>query len=213
MNTAMAKQIYAITGRKPSVAYNFIDEAMYKHVKYSRSNSGIYRFLFLGSLSSRKQPAVLVEALKAIRGLGVDAFLTYVGSGPEVKTIARLANELRLREYIHITGFVSRPENIIIESDVLVLPSLSEGVSRAAMEALFLGVPCVLRDVDGSSELVFEGKNGSLFRDESKLAFSMLTAAGISRATEYRRCLLPDAFRQGFVAGQYLELFSSINVH
>lgn len=211
MNSAMAKQIHVISGRKPSVIGNFIDEAMYTSLERSKTNSGPYRFLFLGSLSSRKQPAVIVKALKELRVLGVQASLHYIGVGPELTAIERLADELQLRNCINISGFVSRPETYIVESDVLVLPSLSEGISRAAMEALFLGVPCVLRDVDGSSELIIEGKNGSTFRDETQLACSMLDAAEISRSTEYRECLLPHNFRQGYVKGQYLELISSIN--
>jgi glycosyltransferase involved in cell wall biosynthesis len=213
MNSAMAMQIHAITGRKPSVISNFIDEPMYKSVECSKSHFGSYRFLFLGSLSSRKQPAVIIKALKKIRDLGVDASLNYIGSGPEVTTIEKLADELRIRDYISISGFVSRPEIFIVESDVLVLPSLSEGISRAAMEALFLGVPCVLRDVDGSSELIIEGKNGSIFRDEAQLASSMLIAVEISRSNEYRQCLLPHKFRQSCVTGQYLELISSLNLY
>jgi glycosyltransferase involved in cell wall biosynthesis len=213
MNSSMARQIYTITGRQPSIIGNFIDEPMYKALECSRSNSGSYHFLFLGSLSSRKQPAVLIKALKKIRDLGIDAFLSYIGTGPEVATIEGLAAELSLRDYISIVGFVSRPETFIVESDVLVLPSLSEGISRAAMEALFLGVPCVLREVDGSSELIIEGKNGSTFRHEAELAHSMLIAADISRSTEYRQCLLPYKFRQACVLRQYLDLIKSIDGH
>ena len=51
----------------------------------------------------------------------------------------------------------------------MVLPSFSEGVSRSALEALFLGVPCVLRDVDGASELIHDGINGYLFNENSEL--------------------------------------------
>jgi glycosyltransferase involved in cell wall biosynthesis len=211
MNGAMAKQIHVISGRKPIVIGNFIDESMYTSLERSKSRSGPYRFLFLGSLSTRKQPAVIVKALKELRVLGVHASLHYIGVGPELTAIERLADELQLRNYITISGFVSRPETCIVESDVLVLPSLSEGISRAAMEALFLGVPCVLRDVDGCSELIIEGKNGSIFRDDAELAYSMLNAAEVSRSTEYRECLLPHCFRQACVTGQYLELISSIS--
>jgi glycosyltransferase involved in cell wall biosynthesis len=46
--------------------------------------------------------------------------------------------------------------------DVLVLPSLFEGVPRAVMEASAMGVPVVVTDVKGNREAVKEGENGLL---------------------------------------------------
>ena len=46
--------------------------------------------------------------------------------------------------------------------DVLVLPSLFEGVPRVVMEACAMGVPCVVTDVKGNREVVSQGRNGFL---------------------------------------------------
>ena len=91
----------------------------------------------------------------------------------------------------------------------LVLPSLSEGVSRSALEALYLGVPCVLRDVDGSSELIQEGINGYLFSENSELPNAMMRAVELSRNRNELVSLLPEKFRQKRAARQYLDLLES----
>lgn len=211
MNGAMAQQVYKVTNRKPHIISNFIDESLYKSLESSRSNSGSYQFLFLGSLSSRKQPSIIVRALKEIIDLGIDASLNFIGSGPEITTIENLVHELGLHEHIKISGFVDRPASSIVQSDVLVLPSISEGISRAAMEALFLGVPCVLRDVDGARELITHGANGATFCDDTELVTAMLHAAEISRRTEFRHCLLPRRFRQDYVIHNYLSMINTLN--
>ena len=211
MNAVMAEQIYKLTGRNPCVISNFIDEPTFKNLECSRSNFGQYRFIFLGSLTSRKQPVMIVRALKEIRDLGIDASLNYLGSGPEQTKIEKLVNELGLHNYIKIFGFIERPESLIVQSDVLVLPSLSEGISRAAMEALYLGVPCVLRDVDGNNELIKDGENGATFRNKAELVGAMLKAAEISRKTEYRECFLPPNFRQNFATEQYVKVIGALN--
>lgn len=211
MNAPMAHQIRKLTGSNPHVIGNFIDELSFKSLDSTKTNTGTYRFIFIGSLSSRKQPVLIVTALKMIRDLGIDASVDYLGTGPEKTNIERESNKLGLHKHIEFHGFIENPESFIVQSDVLVLPSLSEGVSRAAMEALYFGVPCVLRDVDGNSELINDGENGATFRDDAQLADAMLKAAKISRNSEVRQCLLPAKFRQHFAAEQYTSVIDAFN--
>jgi glycosyltransferase involved in cell wall biosynthesis len=114
-------------------------------------------------------------------------------------------------DYVKLHGFLSNPESIVIKADALVLPSLSEGISRAAMEALYLGIPCVLRDADGNQELVIDGVNGMVFADDLDLPDAMLRAAEISRQKRKRECLLPAGFRQRFAVNKYIELMDMSN--
>lgn len=74
------------------------------------------------------------------------------------------------------------------------------------MEALYVGIPCVLRDADGNTELVTDGINGAVFADESDLPDAMLRAARLSRLNNKRECLLPPDFRQHRAAKKYLVL-------
>lgn len=60
--------------------------------------------------------------------------------------------------------------------DVLVLPSLFEGVPRVVMEACAMGVPCVVSDVKGNREVVTHGRNGLLvpFGDVTALSGAIM---------------------------------------
>jgi glycosyltransferase involved in cell wall biosynthesis len=211
MNCPMARQVRAYTGMNPAVIGNFVDEASIEVWRRDSFVEGALRFVFVGSLTERKKPALLVHALKQIQLQGVAARVDFVGNGPLKDRLLADIAKLGLVGSVTLHGFVGEPARILAEADVMVLPSLSEGISRAALEALHLGVPCVLRDADGNSELVIEGNNGALFYSDEDLPAAMLRAAKISRAQCRRNSILPAAYRQATAARQYLELLESID--
>jgi glycosyltransferase involved in cell wall biosynthesis len=211
MNQSMAKQIRRYSGHTAEVIGNFIDEPRLNGRSFIRNEADPYVFVFVGSLTSRKQPRLLINALQDLHKRNVAALIEYVGVGPESKRIEEEVSRVDLVDFVKLHGFLSNPESIVIKADVLVLPSLSEGISRAAMEALYLGIPCVLREADGNLELVIDGVNGAIFTHDSDLPGAMLRAAEISRLYKKRECLLPAGFRQRFAAKKYIELMGMSN--
>jgi glycosyltransferase involved in cell wall biosynthesis len=206
MNQSMSKQIKKYSGHTSEVIGNFIDEErLNKRVIFKNKTDSLV-YVFVGSLTSRKQPGLLIRALRNLIQKDIKAYVEFVGAGPESKKIELDIRKYNLTNFVRLHGFLSDPESIIINADVLVLPSLSEGISRAAMEALYLGIPCVLRDADGNSELVIDGLNGAVFTNDLDLPVAMLRAAEISRLNQKRECLLPSEFRQEICSKKYTEL-------
>jgi glycosyltransferase involved in cell wall biosynthesis len=108
-------------------------------------------------------------------------------------------------------GHLSAPYQLLAQADTLVLPSSSEGVSRASLEALHLGVPCILRYIDGNAELIHSGVNGALFKRDEKLSNAMREVAVWSRSRgEKIESLIPPTFRQSFAAQRYMALMESL---
>ena len=111
--------------------------------------------------------------------------------------LIRLAKKLEIQNIVNFHGELEDPFSLLSEADTFVLPSLSEGTSRSSMEALFLGVPCILRDIDGNSELIQDGINGALFQNEKDIAQAMIDWANKSRTKKlYESILLKNNFRQ-----------------
>lgn len=210
MTNSMAKQIGRFVSREPVVIGNFVDENFLKPYR-RQSPTGEYRFVFLGSLTARKQPLLLVQAMARLLERGVEARLDMVGGGPLADDVQRRVAQLGLEDRVVLHGHLSDPYPLLAGADVMVLPSLSEGLSRASLEALYLGVPCVLRDVDGNGELISEGVNGSLFVDEDALAESMLAAAKLRKSEASRRSLLPEVFQQAYAEGCYFKLIDKVS--
>jgi len=211
MNKSMAMQIKKFSGQSAEVIGNFIDEAQLSRIDFSKNDDEPIIFVFVGSLTSRKQPRLLIRALKDLKIRGITAYVEYVGTGSELKKIEDEVRKFDLIDFVKFHGFLQNPELIVIKADVLVLPSLSEGISRAAMEALYLGIPCVLRDAEGSLELLSDGVNGTVFKENRDLPDAMLRAVEISQKNKPRQCLLKSDFRQCFATKKYRYLMGINN--
>jgi len=94
------------------------------------------------------------------------ARLILVGDGPLRSLLKRQARELDLEEKVTFVG--RRPHDEIPlwlnSSDVVVLPSLSEGFGGVVLEAMGCGKPVVATDVAGASEIVQHRKTGYLVK-------------------------------------------------
>jgi len=207
MTESMSNQVSRYLGRSPIVIGNFVDEGALEKFRRNSGNSGRLRFVFVGSLTCRKQPLLLIDALETLNSQGHDVGMDLIGDGPLRKVVEDKLNKSGLADIVCMHGHLNEPYHLVASADVFVLPSTSEGVSRACLEALYLGVPSILRDVDGNSELVEVGENGFLFKDDSELSMVMLAAAKLSRKQQaVPVSLLPPNFRQSSAAQAYLDL-------
>jgi glycosyltransferase involved in cell wall biosynthesis len=133
--------------------------------------------------------------------------LDMIGTGPLSRLVAEETARLGLERAVTLHGHLSNPYSLVGAADAMVLPSLSEGIARAALEALYLGVPCVLREADANAELILDSASGALFRHDDELSGVMLACALKSRdENRPRPCLLPPVFREQQAARRYLEL-------
>jgi glycosyltransferase involved in cell wall biosynthesis len=120
--------------------------------------------LYLGRLSPVKRPDLLVQAARLIpRKLPVH----FVVAG-EGDMRAQLESALRaqgLEDRFHFMGHVAHDDvgTLLAAADLLVLPSASEGLPVAVMEAMAFGLPIVASAVGGVPEIVRDGENGYLF--------------------------------------------------
>jgi glycosyltransferase involved in cell wall biosynthesis len=131
---------------------------------------------FLGRLVSNKGPDVAVSAVAEAIRLGVDASLFFAGDGPERENLVRLAGRLGIRERVHLQGYVPNPESWFRGIDVLVRPSLTEGMPLGVLEAMAAGVPVIASDVPGNVALLRDGETGLLVptRDHRALAQALV---------------------------------------
>jgi colanic acid/amylovoran biosynthesis glycosyltransferase len=95
--------------------------------------------------------------------------LVLVGDGPLRAAIESRIRSLGLERHVRLAGWSSGSavERSICEARALVLPSLAEGISVAAMEAMALGRPVICTDVGGMTELVEHGTHGWVIRPSS----------------------------------------------
>ena len=119
--------------------------------------------LFVGSLGSIKGVEYLIKAAKDFVNTDTELYLVGRDDGLK-KSLVKMAQELKIIDFIKFIGPVNH-EKIpiwISASDILVLPSLSEGRPNVVLEALACEVPVVATDVGGIPELMIEGETGYL---------------------------------------------------
>lgn len=212
MTDRMARQFAAVARKRPVVIGNFIDEAQLEPFRsLSAANGAEWRFVFIGRLCSLKSPGQVIDAVCLLAEQGISCSLDLYGDG---LLMERLRTEVMQRNrsgMIRFHGHVDNPWAQAASAHCLVLPSLTEGISRAVLEALYLGVPCVLRDVDSNSELIQSGNNGELFSDAESLVAAMKDAAYLgTRLASNRPILLSEQFRQAPCVRRYYQLLQRL---
>jgi glycosyltransferase involved in cell wall biosynthesis len=109
------------------------------------------------ALSPEKGHRTLLAAAAILRPALPDLHWVLAGTGPERDTLAREAARLGVGDRLHWLGQVEDVAPLLAAADLAVVPSLSEGLGTAALEALALGVPLVASSVGGLVEILSDG--------------------------------------------------------
>jgi glycosyltransferase involved in cell wall biosynthesis len=88
--------------------------------------------------------------------------LLIVGDGPARPQLEQLARETGIADRVIFAGFQARTRPFFELMDVLLLPSRSEGLPLAPIEAMLASRPVIATDVPGSNEVVADGETGFL---------------------------------------------------
>ena len=120
-------------------------------------------FVFVGRFSEQKQPRVFTEALARLRAQPWRA--TMIGDGPHRPAVEESIARHDLAGRVHLTGWLAADEvqRVLAKADALVMPSLSEGLPVAAIEALKHGLAIVASDIPGVRDVLTDAVNGSTF--------------------------------------------------
>jgi glycosyltransferase involved in cell wall biosynthesis len=125
--------------------------------------------LCVGALIPRKGQELLVQALPRLPGVT----LLFAGQGQYRRALEKQAEELGVDRRIGFLGSVphDRLPRIYAAADVMALPSSSEGLANAWVEALACGTPIVITDVGGARELLDRPEAGHIVdRDPDAIA-------------------------------------------
>lgn len=155
----------------------------------AKEPDGPLRLLYVGTLSPRKGVAELIDAVSRLVRDGLSVRLDIVGDGPEAVRLASQTRTLGLQEVVHLHGYVTKREELVAaysSSDVVVIPSHTEGFPRVIYEAASMGIPLVATRVGGIPARLTHGEEALLVQpcDVEGLYHALST---VCRSPELRR--------------------------
>lgn len=170
------------------VVRNGIDAAKYLSREDARhafrsDASGIWAGM-LAELHPTKRIDDAIRAIGALKEEYPALSLTVMGEGEKRTELERLVRELKLEGRVFLQGFVSDAPRLLTAFDIFLMPSRTEALAYAVLEAGHAALPVVASNVGGLPEVVEHEKTGLLVPPENPDALA-----------EAMRALLADSER------------------
>ncbi len=116
----------------------------------------------VGRLAPEKHFENIIPTAKVLRETGIDFTWHMVGEGPERSQLEALIAENDLKDHVILEGSKANPYPYMKYADLFVHPSYVESQGLTVLEAMALGVPCVVTKSRGPCEFIEDGVNGLL---------------------------------------------------
>ncbi len=173
------------------------------------------RIVFAGRFMAQKNPLQIVHTLAGLKDLPWQCVM--LGEGPLMPEVQRAIAEHGLQERFTLSGWVT-PEEVLTwfgRSDILFMPSLSEGLPVVGVQALAKGLALVVSKIGGFMDLVDEGQNGFLVDECQPSGFSIVLRQLLSQQDDlkqFRKASLQKAIHFDIrrIVEQYENIFEEI---
>lgn len=153
--------------------------------------------------------------IRALSGCKFPWHLSLIGDGAQRAEIESAIRECGLESRIRLMGWV--PEDamreVLARTDILLMPSISEGNPVSAIEALKLGVAVLGSNIGGLADLIENGKNGFAVPIESPVPFQenlarLAADPGTLHAMKSRSLEMAERFDIELIAGSFESLLN-----
>jgi len=163
------------------------------------------KLIFVGRLVPIKGLIYLLKALKWLKSEKLNVILTIVGEGPQKKELLLLAKKLNIEKSVEFKTQIPFGEKLFKtykESDIFVLPSLSEGIPKSILEAMAFGLPVIATNTGGIPDIIKNKENGLLVAPAEEKEISMAIEQ-IIRNPKLRKKIIKNGYN--FVKNHTLE--------
>lgn len=136
--------------------------------------------LFVGQINWKKNILRVLEACARLNGENVVFKLLLAGQGPDENAVKHKIADLGLDEKAQLIGHISNAEMLdalYARACVFTFPSLYDNAPMVVREAAVMGTPAVLVEGSSAAEVISDGVNGFLCRDDSEHLYHVLKRA------------------------------------
>lgn len=140
-------------GIKDNKIFNAVNGVEINKLKSYSSVSNEIVLLYVGRLVPIKGCDYLLNSCSILDSRKINWKLLLIGDGPLQSNLELLAKKLKISDRVYFKGYQTNTIEFMRNADLLVLPSRSEGMSNALLEAVSVGLPIVATDV-GAARLI-----------------------------------------------------------
>ncbi|MBN2183812.1 MAG: glycosyltransferase [Candidatus Krumholzibacteriota bacterium] len=210
LSEKMALTLKGVSSRRLCVINNFVD---LEGIPAPGEGDPLL-ITYMGRLVGLKRVEDLIQALGLVKNR--DTRLQIIGDGPMRGELESLAGRLSLTERIHFLGHRDDSLDLLNRSRIMVLPSLTEGISRSVMEAMAMKKVIISTNIPGINELIRDKENGYLVgtKDPSAIAetidFIYENMDRAMAAAEKAKAAVENDFSAAKVVKDYERLYASL---
>lgn len=164
-------QLFPETKNKTTVIPIGIEKQVIKEVNWQNSDEKVVNVIHVGGFTFEKNHKGLLSIWELFLKNQSNAVLHLFGDGPLRKEIENIVEAKGLKSAIVFYGWVANPLDYIAKADVLVLPSIIEGLPGVLLEAMYCKTPVVAYNVGGISEIVKPNETGFLVEKGDEVGF------------------------------------------
>jgi len=172
------------------------------------------RIAFAGRFVPQKNPAGVLYALEMVKDLPWTCVMA--GDGAHKPEVEALAEKLGLKDRITFPGWLKPAEvqEWFSKSDILFLPSLSEGLPVVGVQGMAMGLALLLSRAGGNPDLVNAPRNGYLFEPDDAAGFAGVLRTWLTNPDELlaaRRAsrVLAETFSLEHIVAKYEEVLTN----
>lgn len=153
---------YGADENKIKVIYSSVNEKLLQLKCEKDPDVKTIEIVSIGRFHWKKGYHYALDTMKILKEKNIDFIYTIIAQGNIPEEILFLINEYDLKDKVKIVPGMKFDELIkkLIKSDMLILPSVEEGVANVVLESMAAGVPVITTDCGGMSEAVTDNSNG-----------------------------------------------------
>jgi glycosyltransferase involved in cell wall biosynthesis len=177
VSSSTEQQVLDIDSSKSVVRFPaWIDFKDFQNIEPKPLSKDKFNILFIGSVTDRKKPHMIIEAIQRINDKSYH--LSIVGPAPNekyFKELKDLIDKLGLQNQVSLIGPVDREsvKDYYSSSNLMILPSISEGLARVIFESQVAMCPVLVTDAPGMSDIVIDGQTGYVFESNNLDSLSL----------------------------------------
>lgn len=125
-----------------------------------KTEDGLFRIISVSRLEKVKNIDSIMRVIAKLKEHNWDVQYSILGEGAEWNHLKKLTKELNIDPYVRFLGFQNNPYPYLLNSDLYLLTSFTEGFSNSLAEAMYCELPCITTKVGAAEELIKNNDNG-----------------------------------------------------